>query len=247
MQVTSIKTQKVTDKGDLLKFLDKHISEFHEHWVLVVTSKIISIQQGRVVKTESVDKHDLIEKEAEYFIPPSQSKYDVTLTIKHNLIVPSAGIDESNGNGYYILWPSELQKTANEIREYLCKRFALEEVGVIISDSRTSPLRWGTTGAALAHSGFAALNNYIGQPDIFGRLLEMTKANIADGLAVSAVLVMGEGKEQTPLAVISDIPFVTFQGRNPSDDELKNLEINIEDDVYAPILTVASWKKKKES
>jgi putative folate metabolism gamma-glutamate ligase len=250
MKVTSIKTEKITSTGPLTKILDTYISEFPENSILVITSKIVSICEGRVVKTNDADKHKLIEKEAELFIPPSESKYDVTLTIKHNLIVPSAGIDESNGNGYFILWPSDPQKTANDVREYLVRRFNISHAGVIVSDSRTSPLRWGTTGAAIAHSGFSALNNYIGTPDIFGRLLEMTKANIADGLAVSAVLVMGEGKEQTPLAVISDIPFVQFQNRNPSEKELKDLMISMKDDVYAPILTAASWNistSKKQS
>ena len=245
MNVVSIKTDKVTSSGSLLEFLDKHIQEFRNDSILVITSKIVSICEGRVVKTGDINKHALIEKEAEVFIPPTKSKYDVTLTIKHNLMVPSAGIDESNGNGYFILWPSDPQKTANQVRAYLCDRFHLLRVGVIISDSRTSPLRWGTTGAAIAQSGFAALNSYIGEPDIFGRPLEMTKANIADGLAVAAVLVMGEGKEQTPLAIIDDVPFVQFQERNPTQEELDNLSITIEDDVYAPILTSVTWKKGK--
>ena len=246
MNVTGIKTDKITaDSVSLRDILEKYISSFEENSVLAVTSKIISICEGRIVKTGTIDKHELIEKESDFFIPPSESKYDVTLTIKRNLLIPSAGIDESNGNGYFILWPSDPQTTANRVREYICKRFGLEKIGVIITDSRTSPLRWGTTGTSLAHSGFSALNNYIGKPDIFGRLLEMTKANVADSLAESAVLVMGEGREQTPLAVISDIPFVQFQSRNPTDEEIKNLNIEINDDVYAPILTSVKWKKKR--
>ena len=245
MIVVSIKTDKITPQSATLEgILDKHISFFEEKSILAITSKIVSMCEGAVVKTGVIDKHKLIEREADLFLLPSESKYDVTLTIKRNLLVPSAGIDESNGNGYFILWPPDPQATANWIREYLCKRFRRKHVGVIITDSRTSPLRWGTTGAALAHSGFSALNNYIGKPDIFGRLLQMTKANIADSLAESAVLVMGEGREQTPLAIISDVPFVQFQERNPTDEEINNLKIEIEDDVYAPILTGVKWKKK---
>jgi len=128
--------------------------------------------------------------------------------------MPSAGIDESNSNGFYILHPKDLQETANKIRIYLCKRFKLKNVGVLITDSKTTPLRWGTTGVALAHSGFLALNDYIDTPDIFGRKLKVTKVNISDGLAAAAVLVIGEGREQTPLAIISETASVKFQVSN---------------------------------
>ena len=100
--------------------------------------------------------------------------------MKHNLIIPSSGIDESNGDGYYILWPADPQKTANEIREYLTEKHSLGKLGVVITDSKTTPLRWGVTGVSVSHSGFAALNDYIGTKDIFGRELHFTKTNIMD-------------------------------------------------------------------
>lgn len=244
MNIQAIHTDQVTDTtGDIFKFLDTHIHVLEEKSVLAVTSKIVSICEGRIVKIGTVDKDTLIKNESERYLPRSESKYDVTLTINHNLLVPTAGIDESNGNGYYILWPKNPQASANKIREYVVKRFGLTNIGIIITDSRSSPLRWGTTGIALSHSGFLALNNYINEPDIFGRKLTMTKANIADGLAMGAVTVMGEGNEQTPLALITDVPFVQFQEINPTNEEIKGLHIDIVDDVYAPLITKADWKK----
>jgi len=246
MNIQSIKTNKITArKKSVFDILDEFLTEMVEGSVLAVTSKIVSICEGNIVDAKGVDKKDLVSSEADYWLPPSMSKYDFSLTIRDGVLLPTAGIDESNGEGYYILWPKEPQKTANEIREYLIKRFGLKKVGVIITDSKTTPLRWGTTGVCVAHSGFAALNNYIGKPDIFGREMLATKANTADALAVSAVLVMGEGSEQTPLAIIDDVNFVEFQGRNPSEQELKDLKISIEDDLYAPILTSVKWNKGK--
>lgn len=223
--------------------LDEYLRNFKERSILAVTSKIVSICEERVVKIENADKRKLIAQEAELFLPPEKSKYDITLTVKNGLLIPTAGIDESNGSGYYILWPSNPQKTANKIRNYLRQRFSLERIGVIITDSKTTPLRWGTTGVAVAHAGFRALNNYIGKRDIFGRELKVTKANIMDALAVAAVLVMGEGNEQTPLAVIENVPFVEFQDANPSKKELDELKIKIDDDLYAPLLKSVKWKK----
>lgn len=244
MNIQSIKTNKITArKKSVFDILDEFLMEMVEGSILAVTSKIVSICEGNIVDTKGVDKKDLIAGESDYWLPPSMSKYDFSLTIRDGVLLPTAGIDESNGEGYYILWPKEPQKTANEIREYLIKRFGLNRVGVIITDSKTTPLRWGTTGVCVAHSGFDALNDYIGKLDIFGREMLATKANIADALAVSAVLVMGEGSEQTPLAIIDDVNFVEFQGRNPSEQELLALKISIEDDLYAPILNSVKWKK----
>lgn len=247
MKIQTIRTHKITIQDhDLCAILDQYISSWTEGSILAVTSKIVSICQGRVVKIEEANKRTLIEQEAEYYLPPEASKYHITLTIKNNLLIPTAGIDESNGNGYYILWPSNPQQTANQIRAYLRQRFACSHVGVIITDSKTTPLRWGVTGVAIAHSGFRALNNYVGTPDIFGRMLRITKVNVMDALAAAAVLVMGEGNEQTPLAIIEDLPFVAFQDHDPSIEELHQLRIAHEDDLYAPLLQAVTWHKGKQ-
>lgn len=244
MKIKVIKTDKIISNGEsLYTILDRYLTALKEHSILAITSKIVSICEGRVIKIEDADKKQLISQEAELLLPQEESKYNITLTIKNNLLIPTAGIDESNGNGYYVLWPSAPQKTANNVRDYLCNRFSLKQVGVIITDSKTTPLRWGTTGVAIVHSGFSALNNYIGKPDIFGRELKVTKANIMDALAVVAVLIMGEGNEQTPLAVIENIPFVQFQDRNPTEEELDELKISLADDLYAPLLKAVKWRK----
>lgn len=247
MKVEAIKTHKITKSdSDLFAILDKYIVELKEASILAITSKIISICEGRVVPVEEANKDELVQKEADLYLPKEENKYSVYLTIKDSLLIPTAGIDESNGGGYYILWPRNSQRTANKIREYLTKRFNLKKVGVIITDSKTTPLRWGTTGAAIAHSGFAALKDYIGTPDIFEKDFLMTKSNIADGLAAGAVVSMGEGREQTPVAVISDVPFVEFVDRNPTKEEIGELKINIDDDLYGSILKRAHWKKGKK-
>lgn len=189
------------------------------------------------------DKDALVKQEADYYLPKEDNKYGFFLTIKYDIMIASAGIDESNGNGYYVLWPQNPQKSANMIRQHLVKKFGLKNVGVIITDSKVTPLKRGVTGVTVAHSGFSALNNYIGESDIFGHKLEVTKTNISEGLAASAVVVMGEGKEQTPIAIIEDIPFVRFQKRNPTSQELSMLHIPIEEDVFASILLKAEWKK----
>lgn len=247
MKVTGIKTHKITIKDtNLFSILDKYVPKLKEGSVLAVTSKIVSICEGNVIKIGDVDKQELVERESEYYLDPKENMYGFALTIKNSTLIPTAGIDESNTNGYYVLWPKDSQKTVNDVREYLKKRFSLKNVGVVITDSTTRPLRWGVGGIALAHSGFLALNDYIGTKDIFGKEMRVTKVGVMDGLAAASVLQMGEGKEQTPLAVIEDIPFVKFQDRNPTKKELNDLVISMKEDLYAPILTKAKWKKGRK-
>jgi len=246
MIVKTIKTEKILlKKQDIFKILNKYIKKLNEASILAITSKIISICEGRFINSNKVNKEDLIEQQSEYYLPPEESKYNITLTIKNNLLIPTAGIDESNTHDHFVLWPKNPQDKANKIREYFQKKFNLKKFGVIITDSKTTPLRWGVTGVAIAHSGFSALNNYIGKPDIFKRKLKVTKVNVMDGLAVSSVLVMGEGNEQTPIAIIENLPFVKFQKRNPTKKELKELHISINDDLYTPLLKGVNWKKGK--
>ena len=245
MKVRTIKTKKITPKDtDIFKILDKYLLSLEDKSVVAVTSKIVSICEGNVVPEHEVDKDTLIIKEAEYYLPRSSSRYNVLLTIKGNALSFSSGVDESNNEGYYTLWPKDSQKSANNIREYLVKKHKKKNIGVIITDTASVPLRWGQRGVfVLAHSGFSALNSYIGKPDIFGRKLKMTSASISDALGTSAVLVMGEGAEQTPLAVIEDVPFVKFQQRNPTKRELNALKMPLSDDLYAPLLRAVKWKK----
>ena len=247
MEITPIKTHKITKKDkSILEILDKYLDEFENNSILVVTSKIISITEGRIVPVEGSNKDELVEQESEYYLPKEENKYGFHLTITQNLLIPAAGIDESNGNGFYILWPENPFQSANKIREYLVNRFRIKHAGVIITDSKTTPLRWGTTGVAISYSGFKPLKDYIGKPDLFNREMRVTTSNIMDGLAAGAVSIMGEGQEQTPIAVISDISNVEFVDRNPTEEEIENLKIDLETDVYSSILKRAPWKKGKK-
>lgn len=244
MIVKAVKTHKITSEdNDILKILDKYIMTLGENSVVAVTSKIVSITEGSLIKMGDVDKDDLVKRESEYFLPGSENKYQVALSVKNNMLVAAAGIDESNGNGYYILWPKEPQDSAVKIRKFLRGKFNIKNLGVIITDSRTTPLRWGVTGAAISYSGFKPLKDYIGSPDLFGRLIEHTKSNIADALAASVALVMGEADEGTPISVITDVPMIEFVDNDPSIEERDSLKIDIEDDLYAPLLTSVDWQK----
>lgn len=213
--------------------------------IVAVASKIIALCEGRVADPEKVTRDELVEQEADYYLPRDTNPFDVAITIKNSTFIASAGVDQSNGNGQLVLWPKDVQASANSIRQHIAKSFGLREIGVIVTDSKLSPLRWGVTGVALSHSGFAAIRSYIGKKDVFGRELRVEQVNDADTLAAAAVGVMGEGDEQTPLAVVTDIPFIQFQDHNPEGKEQLAQMVDMHHEVFTPILTSVNWKKGK--
>jgi dihydrofolate synthase / folylpolyglutamate synthase len=246
MKVTAIKTKVIVPNKDrdLFAILDAYLPRLKERTVVAVTSKIVSICEGRIEPLEESKKDAIIIREAEWYLPRTSSKYNVLLTVKRNAMNFSSGVDESNAGGYFVLWPKDPQKSANSIRAYLAKKHKIKHLGVIITDTASVPLRWGQRGVfVLAHSGFAALNPYIGKPDLFGRPFKMTSAAVADALGTAAVLVMGEGAESTPLAVIEDVPFVRFQRHNPTKKELQKLSMPLEDDLYSPLIKAVKWRR----
>jgi len=244
MIVTPLKTRKVLPSAyTLFELLDEYVTEFAEGNVLAITSKIVSLCEGAVVSMDNIERDALIRHEAEQYAVIPGSDYGVIFTVVRNTLIPNAGVDESNAAGMYVIWPRNPQATANAVRAYLCKRFGIKEVGVIITDSTGQPMRWGMGGIAIAHSGFKELHNYVGRPDLFGRNFAHETAAVSGGLAAAAVLVMGEGAESTPLAVIGDVPFVEFQGRDPLPEELEAARISLDNDIFSPMLKSVPWRQ----
>lgn len=243
MRITVYKTDKVTSRShNLFDLLDASLPNLTDDCVVAIAAKIVSLCEGRVVPLEGTNKDDLIRQEAQWFLPRS-GRYELAFTVTNNLFIPTAGIDESNANGFYVLWPKDLQASANAIREHLVNKHRLKRLGVIITDSTCRPLQWGTTGIALSHSGFKPLKDYRGQKDVFGRTMQFQTASMTNGLAAAAVTLMGEGAEQTPIALLEEVPFIDFQATNPTADELAALRIDREDDMFWPFFKNSPWEK----
>jgi putative folate metabolism gamma-glutamate ligase len=230
--------------------LDSCFPRLQEKEIAVVTSKVISLCEGRVVKKDpGVSKKALIKQTADACLcgEEENSPSGIQLTIKNNILIPSAGIDESNGNGCYILYPEDVQKSALAIWEYLRGRDRIDHLGVLITDSQITPMRRGVIGIGLGWCGFKPLYSYVGKPDCFGHPLNVTTVNILDALAVSSVFCMGEGDEQTPFSIISDAPKIEFQDHPPTIEEIRELSIPMEEDLYAPLLKRGSWTFKENA
>lgn len=243
MITKAIKTRPlIPPQDDLLSVIKESILSLKEKSIIVVTSKVVSIWEGKCIKIDGVpDKDELIKKEADLYIDRQKvsSDYDVMLTIKNNILIPTSGIDESNANGYYILWPEKPFESAKKIYDFIKKEYNLKEFGIIISDSHTTPLRTGIMGIGISYYGFNPLRDYRGKKDIFGRELKMSQTNIVDSLSASAVYAMGEGNEQTPIAIIEDVGDISF---STAQDEC-SLRISLDEDIYSSILKSVKWNK----
>ena len=247
MRIRGVKTRLLhANEIPLVDLFQESLPRLKERSIIAISSKAIALCEGRVASKEHVSKRELIEREADWYTPEGFSEYGYNFTIVNNTLIAAAGIDESNADNSFVLWPENPQQTANEISDFLRTQFKLEELGVIITDSSSMPpMRRGAMGIMLAHSGFRAVTSLVQTKDLFGRPFQVESAAIGSGLAAAANVVMGEGVERTPIAIISDVPFVTFQNRHPNQEELSAVYIPPEDDLYAPFLLSAPWQRKR--
>lgn len=245
MIIKAIKTRKFLPPQDDLWELLSAIKNLQENSIVCITSKVVSIGEGGCLPVSGIDKDELIKKESDKylsrkFVPQERVMY----TIKNNMLVASAGIDESNGNNFYILWPKNPNKSAEDICLYLKNKFKLNNLGVVITDSRLIPLRQGVVGYSIGYFGFKPIKDYRGKEDLFGRKLVMETSNLPDSLATAAVLEMGEGSEGKPFAVItnlSNIEFINSEYKPATGDD--SFDINESQDVFYPFLSSVQWGK----
>ncbi len=232
-----IKTRIFKENDSLIGFIREHIKKLHEKSIVVITSKIVALSEGRTADNLGPEsKEVLIKKESEVSI---RTKY-IHLTIKDGMLMAAAGIDASNGDGRFILLPKDSFKAARVIRAELKKIYKVKDIGVLITDSRTFPLRAGVIGLATGFAGFLGIRDYRGVEDIFGRKLSFSRTNVADCLSSAAVVEMGEAAERRPLAVIrgATVEFTDKTVRRNS------VSIPIEDDLYKSILAPLIKKMK---
>ena len=202
--------------------------------IVAITSKIFSVAEHRTVSPDSIGKRELIEREADRFL--GEGPYGVCLTIKHGIFIPSAGIDESNSaEGDYLLFPEDPFASSEALRRELVARLGVSPIGILMTDSHTTPLRWGVTGIGLGFAGFHPVHSLVGRNDLFGRPLQFTRVNRLDALAAAAVLEMGESDECTPLAIIRGATVEFSETINPAD-----IRIPLEEDLYRDFFRKAS-------
>lgn len=169
--------------------------------VVVVTSKIVSKAEGRVVRAASRDA--AIDAETVRLVATKTTPKGVTKIVQtaHGLVMAAAGVDASNvEEGTVVLLPLDPDASARELAARLRSALGVQ-LAVIITDTMGRPWRMGVTDVAIGSAGLRVLDDYTGRVDSYGRTLEMTVIAIADEIAAAADLVKGK-VTQAPVAVV---------------------------------------------
>jgi len=185
--------------------------------VLVVTHKIMSKAEGRLVDLNTVEPSALAkEYAARWGKDPRQievvfresrrvvrmDRGVVISETRHGFVCANAGVDASNvpGEDTVCLLPVDPDRSAARLREALRRRLGVE-VAVVVSDSFGRAWRFGITDVAIGVSGMDPLADYRGQNDPHGYPMEASVLAIADELAAAAELVMGK-TDGIPIAIV---------------------------------------------
>ena len=173
--------------------------------VLVVTQKVVSKAEGRLVEIDANDPlshKQLVEDEAARVV---RRRGDLLITeTKHGFICANSGVDLSNvERGYAALLPIDSDRSARRVRDIVRARLGCT-VGVIVSDTFGRPWRKGLTDVAIGVAGIAGVVDLRGAPDALGRVMQVTEVAVADEIAGAAELVMGKSSG-VPVGVVRGV------------------------------------------
>jgi len=195
--------------------------ELRDRDVVVLAQKIVSKAEGRTVDLATVAPSpgaEALAKEVgkdprivEVILSESvrvvRSRPNLMI-MQHRLgfVMANAGVDQSNvapADGVHraLLLPKDPDGSAEAIRADLARRYGVR-IGVVISDSFGRPWRRGTAGVAIGAAGLPSLIDLRGQPDLFGRTLEVSIVGFADEIAAAASLLQGQAAEAQPVVVL---------------------------------------------
>jgi len=163
----------------------------HDGDVVVVTQKVVSKAEGRLVEIDPETGHrPIVEAESVRIL---RRRGDLIIAeTEHGFVCANAGVDLSNVEaGQAALLPEDPDRSARRIRDALTHRFGVE-VAVIVSDTFGRPWRRGVTDVAIGVAGLRPVIDLRGTADALGRELQVTEVAVADELAAAAELVMGK-------------------------------------------------------
>ena len=200
---------EITAGSDLAALIADAVPDLRDGDILVVTSKIVSKAEGRVV---AVSREQAIEAETVRVV--ARRGATTIAQTRHGLVLAAAGVDESNtAQGTVVLLPEDPDESARRLRKALHHRTG-RRLGVIITDTMGRPWRAGQTDNAVGAAGLIPVRDHRGEVDTFGNILEVTVAAVADEIASAADLVKGKSR-QVPVAVVRGLAGLVTQQDGP--------------------------------
>ena len=205
---------EITAGSDLAALIADAAPDLRDGDILVVTSKIVSKAEGRVVATS---REQAIEAETARVV--ARRGATTIAQTRHGLVLAAAGVDESNtAPGTVVLLPEDPDESARRLRKALHARTG-RSIGIVITDTMGRPWRAGQTDNAIGAAGVTPVRDYRGEPDTFGNILEVTVAAVADEIAAAADLVKGKSLN-VPVAVLRGLASLVTEHDGPGAREL---------------------------
>ena len=260
IEFVGIHTKIITaNNGDIAQFVINALREneytLQDYDIVIIASKVISTAEGGQVKISDIKNIreqvpelaqksrldprfvELVVREADEIIGAVPG---AVLALKNGILQANAGADQSNSGGieYYITLPKDPVGSAHKIHKKLVKEFS-SSIGVIVADSKTHPLRRGTSGIALGVSGFAPIIDDRGTRDLFSREMNITTRALADNLVCGAEILMGESNEQIPIVIARGLEKLPFQAITDNYDNNEQMKMDPHHCIYMGPL----WKK----
>ncbi|MGZ4152599.1 MAG: coenzyme F420-0:L-glutamate ligase, partial [Actinomycetota bacterium] len=171
--------------------------------IVVVTQKIVSKAEGRVVPAEGADRSAWVARETRRVVA---RRGDLVIAeTRHGFVCANAGVDASNvAAGFVSLLPEDPDASAEALRVSLCELLALPRLGVVVTDTFGRPWRNGLVNVAIGCAGLPAIVDLRGGVDHHGRELEMTVVALVDEVAAASGLVMGKAA-RVPVALVRGV------------------------------------------
>jgi len=223
IQIIPVENMPLIALGDkvgklIFEATDKQETPLMDGDIVVVTHKIVSKAEGRIVNLDLVSPSEQAKKIAlqtgkdPAFVEAVLSETKEIVRVGPNSIITenkngaisaNGGIDKSNveGDKNVVMLPVDPDRSAQEIRNEI-KRLTNHEVAVIISDTNGRPLRMGEINVAIGMAGIKPTRDRRGEKDLFGYILHVKQTAVADELASAAELVIGQASEGIPVAII---------------------------------------------
>jgi coenzyme F420-0:L-glutamate ligase / coenzyme F420-1:gamma-L-glutamate ligase len=206
----------------IIEAISRHSQiEIQDRDILVVTHKIISKAEGRIVDLASVKpstkairmakQHDKDPRVMELILKEStqilRAKNGIIISeTKHGFVCANAGVDQSNVEGdMAVLLPVAPDRSARRLKDEIKKKVG-KEIAVVITDTFGRPFRNGQTNVTIGIAGIDPIKSYIGTCDMYGKKLRVSELAVADEIASAAELVMGK-TEGTPVAIVRGYNF----------------------------------------
>ena len=218
--------------------------EIEDGDIIVVAQKVVSKAEGRTIQLDEVTPSEkaleiakktgrnpklveLVMRESKRFL--KASRQILIVEDQRDIVSINAGIDKSNveGANRYTLLPVDPDESARRLRSRIMKLTG-KKVGVIISDTYSRAFRRGQVNFAIGLAGIDPFYDYRGTEDLFGYVLQVKFSAIADELASATELVMGQGKEAIPVAVVKGLNRIVFS----EDASSRELVIGEKEDLF---------------